>query len=147
MEKSLQKIIQNRNKILRPLNIGMAAMRLFQNEEVPIILAYFDLRTIQFIAISDSVINILGYSPSEMEGVSFTNFVLNEQEIVKSISVVNDNLMDARPVKGFRNTYRHADGKNVVPINWFADGSIDGRTFCIGFPDDPVPINSLIKNP
>lgn len=73
----------------RLLLVGAAVLRIFDSENIPFHLCYFNMRTGCFESVS---------------------------------------------ANSFRNRYLHKSGKTLIEMSWWADGTKDGGTFCVGIP-------------
>ncbi|WP_262902619.1 PAS domain-containing sensor histidine kinase [Pontibacter aydingkolensis] len=71
-----------------------------------------------FVKVSEASKKILGYEPHQMEGKSYTTFLLPEH---KEISLAAEaTIVKGNPLSAFENSYFAKDGR-VIPLRWTAE--------------------------
>ncbi|WP_121357206.1 PAS domain S-box protein [Flavisolibacter nicotianae] len=83
----------------------------------------------EFIMLSDTVRQLLGYAPKELMHKKFMDFVVESDR--SQTAVIARQIMDGEPVADFTNHYRKKDG-SIIPIIWSATWSAEDKLmYCI----------------
>ena len=77
-----------------------------------------------FIQVSESSEKLWGYTPSEMVGRKYTDFVFQEDQAATRNSGYE--IMSGTPITGFENRYRHKNGK-LISVSWLVKRSSEDR--------------------
>jgi PAS domain S-box-containing protein len=84
----------------------------------------------RFVTINEASIRILGYTPDEVEGRYFTDFVLSA-DIQQTIEAAGKS-KKGTPISGYENRCYHKNGK-IIPMLWSANWSAeDSMLYCVG---------------
>lgn len=142
MASDYDETLNKRGDILKQLSAGMMILEMFNMESIPFILCVFDLNTLKFKQISKSCFPILGYTVEEMESKIFSEFVMTDEDIKRSIKQVDDNLIHGEIINAFKNTYYHADGIHAVNMTWFGSANNSGLSFNFGIPGKKLKIEN-----
>lgn len=83
----------------------------------------------RFVQISESCRHILGYTPDELIGQHYHNFLLPEDRAISEN--LGEQLRNGTAAYNFRNRYRHKNGQ-IVDLMWSAAWSeANAQTFCV----------------
>lgn len=77
-----------------------------------------------FERVSDASLSMFGYTPEQMEGHPFVEF-LHPDDVVPSLEAFRGLFASEAPVLSFRNRYRHVDG-HYIHVVWNASPPANG---------------------
>jgi PAS domain S-box-containing protein len=144
MNAEIQKMIADRKAILDELTITGAVIKSFNDENSPILLVVFDSIKLEFIKVSKSSFKILGYKAEEMEGSPLSNYLLDD-DLRKSVTKANQNLLAGEPIEGFENYYLCKNGKNKRKMTWFNGSQNHQKVFALALPGQLINVENEPK--
>jgi PAS domain S-box-containing protein len=99
-----------------------------------------------FERVSDASASMFGYTPAQMEGHPFVEF-LHPDDVVPSLGVSRDLFRNHSPVVAFRNRYRHANG-HYVPVSWNVSPPVNGHIYGTArvVADKPVSVTRILES-
>lgn len=134
MAKEYTNTIEQRNTIFKQLQAGMMILDLMKIESLPFILCVFDLKTLKFHQMSNSCIQILGWTPKQMESKHFGEFIYEDIHVEEALTEIERIEKENSTVHDFKNIYRHADGIHGVHMTWYSGANNSGFNFCFSVP-------------
>ena len=124
---------------------GIQLLNLMTNPDAPFIVTEFDMKELCFVTVSESARKILGYSPSEMIGHRFDEFIEpktfddNMEEVQKNKKLKDGTFPDLYPT-----VYISKENKRVVLV-WLLTNTTKRFALCIGVPISINEINSILE--
>ncbi len=83
----------------------------------------------KFVTVSKAAFLILGYTPQQMEGVAYTEFIYKEDR--ERTKEVKENIIGKKTLLSFENRYVHKNG-SLVNLLWSANYDVKEKlTYCI----------------
>jgi len=134
LEIALEKIEENLPAVL----LGQAVMKMYENQECPVIQCLVSLSKKRYVSISHNSFRYFGYKPKEMIGRETLGFIYQPDlpQTLRVIEETKDNTSNF-----FQNSILHKDGKKVQRMDWWWSGGLDeDLVFVIGFPKDVIMI-------
>ena len=117
----------------------------FQNPDFGLIVCEFDRDTETIKRMSESAINHFGYTPKEMEGRPYYDF-MHDEDVIRTKDLVVNKLRKGGEAVGFTNRYRGKDGEYVI-CTWFTAGGKERKQLAFAMVRDMTEICDVCKDP
>lgn len=130
MNTRIEQLFKENQRIAKDRLIAKLNTSFFKIKKLNKIFAYFDVVKKEFLAVSSSVENILGYTPEEMEGKDYEKFLAYHGDIERGEKAIERNMAETENIIGFVNSYTHKNGAEIY-LNWDCSLIEDDITFCI----------------